>query len=307
MYTKLICWIGCSWILLLTACTTTPSEKNKRPTIVTTTGMLADAARSIMGETADVIALMGPGVDPHMYKATEGDLQKLTSADVIIYNGLHLEGKMSEVLHALEKKNPSVYAFTNGIPSTKWRVLDATAQIYDPHVWFDVALWNEGVKALTVFLITKFPSDSVAIQRRSLDYQNQLDQLHVRILRQLDSIPVAQRVLITAHDAFGYFGQAYHIEVRGLQGISTVADFGLNDVSQLVQYITSRKIKAVFIESSISEQSIRAVVEGCTAKGHPITIGGTLYSDAMGSAGTPAGTYIGMVEHNVHTICQALR
>ncbi|MFN8415321.1 MAG: zinc ABC transporter substrate-binding protein [Cytophagaceae bacterium] len=307
MYTKYSIVAWCCLLFSLVACESTSTKKQGRPVIVTTTGMIADAVKEIMGDSAEVIALMGPGVDPHLYKATEGDLKRLTDADLIVYNGLHLEGKMSEVLHQLEKDKNKVYALSNGISNAQLRMLDSAAQIYDPHIWFDVALWNQSLQGLTKYLTQRFPEDSAYIQARYTAYQTRLQSLHDETKARIDSIPMSQRVLITAHDAFGYFGRAYHIEVRGLQGISTVSDFGLNEVSNLVNFICDRKIKAVFVETSVSEQSIKAVVEGCMAKGHQVVIGGALYSDAMGAAGTEEGTYIGMVRKNVQTISQALK
>jgi manganese/zinc/iron transport system substrate-binding protein len=274
--------------------------------IVTTTGMIGDAVKNIVGDSAEVISLMGPGVDPHLYKATQGDLERLQKADIIIYNGIHLEGKMSEMLEKMASKKP-VIAMSDGIATDKLRLLDANAKVYDPHIWFDVALWKTAVSAMANSLIEKEPRLKVIVATNTPFYVAQLDSLDIEVKTNMESIPVAQRVLITAHDAFGYFGLAYHTEVKGLQGISTVSDFGLNDVTQLVNLIVDRKIKSVFIETSVSDQSIKAVLDGCRQKGHNIAIGGTLYSDAMGESGTAEGTYIGMVRKNVATIVAALK
>jgi len=306
---KLICYIFPA--LFLFSC----SEKNNsaehagttnKPLIVTTTGMIADAVQNLVGSNAEVIALMGPGVDPHLYKATQGDLERLQHADVIIYNGIHLEGKMSEILEKLTSKK-IVLAMSNGIPKEKLRLLDVNAQVYDPHIWFDVALWKEAVAAMAKELASKYPALKKDIEHNSITYLQKLDSLHLQVKTAMATIPKPQRVLITAHDAFGYFGLAYDTEVKGLQGISTVSDFGLNDVTQLVNFIVEHKIKSVFVETSVSDQSIKAVLDGCRQKGHNIAIGGTLYSDAMGTAGTPEGTYIGMVHKNVTTIVAALK
>lgn len=284
----------------------TTSNKPHKPLIVTTTGMIGDAVKNLVGDSADVISLMGPGVDPHLYKATQGDLERLQQADVIVYNGIHLEGKMSEILEKLAAKK-IVIAMGDGISKDKLRILDATAQVYDPHIWFDVALWKEAVAAMAQTLAAKQPALAATINKNSGTYLTQLDSLHAEVKANMASIPKAQRVLITAHDAFGYFGLAYDTEVRGLQGISTVSDFGLNDVTQLVNLIVERKIKSVFVETSVSDQSIKAVLDGCRQKGHNIAIGGTLFSDAMGAADTPEGTYQGMVRKNVATIVAALK
>ncbi|ABG59291.1 metal ABC transporter solute-binding protein, Zn/Mn family [Cytophaga hutchinsonii] len=282
------------------------ASDTQKPVIVTTTGMIGDAVKNLVGDRAEVIPLMGPGVDPHLYKATQGDLERLQNADVIVYNGIHLEGKMSEILEKLASKKV-VIAMSDGISTNKLRLLDAGSKVYDPHIWFDVALWKDAVAALAKTLAEKQPALEETISKNSIVYLMQLDSLHQDVKKQMAEIPKAQRVLITAHDAFGYFGLAYDTEVKGLQGISTVSDFGLNDVTQLVNLIVERKIKSVFVETSVSDQSIKAVLDGCRQKGHNIAIGGTLFSDAMGAAGTPEVTYEGMVRKNVATIVAALK
>jgi len=295
-------------LLLLISCSkSTPSEKQSNKLfIVTTTGMIGDAVKNIVGDQADVISLMGPGVDPHLYKATQGDLERLQKADVIVYNGIHLEGKMSEILEKLASKK-IVIAMSDGISKSRLRLLDKKAQVYDPHIWFDVSLWKDAVEAMAKTLSLKIPSFATEIYKHTPLYLTALDSLNTEVKNKMAQIPKTQRVLITAHDAFGYFGLAYDTEVRGLQGISTVSDFGLNDVTQLVNLIVDRKIKSVFVETSVSDQSIRAVLDGCRQKGQNIEIGGTLFSDAMGAANTPEGTYIGMVRKNVITIVAALK
>jgi manganese/zinc/iron transport system substrate-binding protein len=260
----------------------------------------------VAGDRADVIALMGPGVDPHLYKATQGDLQKLTDADVIFYNGLHLEGKMGEVLEKLGKTKP-VIAISNEIPDSLLRAIPGFQGTHDPHIWFDVKLWEYAVRSVSDFLQKHDPTHAAEYRENGSRYTTQLDSLHEAVKKSVLEIPEEQRVLITAHDAFGYFGDAYRVHVRGLQGISTVSEFGLRDVTELVNFIISRKIKAIFVETSVSKKSIEAVVEGCRDKGWDVKIGGSLYSDAMGPAGTPDGTYVGMVNANVKTIVDALK
>ena len=277
----------------------------ERIKIVATTGMIADAVQNIAGDHADVIALMGPGVDPHLYKATQGDLQLLTDAHVIFYNGLHLEGKMGEVFGKLGRMKP-VIAVGEEIPKDRLRKVAGFQGTYDPHIWFDVNLWKEAVKAISRFLQDYDTAHREDYETRSRKYLQQLDSLDSAVRESIVEIPVTQRVLITAHDAFGYFGDAYEIEVRGLQGISTLSEFGLRDVTDLVDYILERKVKAIFVETSVSGKSIEAVVEGCRQKGWDVKIGGKLFSDAMGAAGTPEGTYIGMVHANVKTIAESL-
>ena len=281
-------------------------DPNKKIRIVATTGMILDAVENIAGEHADVVALMGPGVDPHLYKATHGDLERLTEADVIFYNGLHLEGKMGEVFEKLSRIKP-VVAVAENIPEERLRKVPGFQGAYDPHIWFDVRLWAEAAKGISAFLQEYDSVHRDEYRERSEIYLKKLDSLDAAVKTSLQQIPATQRVLITAHDAFGYFGDAYDIEVRGLQGISTLSEFGLRDVTDLVNFIISRKVKAIFVETSVSQKSIEAVMEGCREKGWAVKIGGSLFSDAMGNAGTREGTYVGMVNANVRTIVESLR
>jgi manganese/zinc/iron transport system substrate-binding protein len=283
-----------------------PVPEGRKMYVVTTTGILADAVKEITGDAAIVEGVMGSGVDPHLYKATQGDLQKLTDADLIVYNGLHLEGKMGEVLGKLDRFK-TVVAAAEELPDTRLLQSADYADSHDPHVWFDVSLWQLVVEHLAGELQKKDPKNAKLYARNAAAYLQELKDLHEYTNQAVASIPKSQRILITAHDAFGYFGKAYDIEVRGLQGISTVSEFGLQDVSSLVNFIVQQKIKAVFVESSVSPKAIEAVVIGSRKKGHKIRIGGTLYSDALGEAGTPEGTYTGMVKHNVNNIVSALK
>jgi manganese/zinc/iron transport system substrate-binding protein len=295
-------------IFLLSACGSKGSGTpgNGKLKIVTTTGMIQDAVKNVAGEHADVIALMGPGVDPHLYKATQGDLQKLTDADIVFYNGLHLEGKMGEVLEKLGKTKP-VIAISSEIPDSLLRAVPGFQGTHDPHIWFDVQLWEHAVRSVSNFLQKHDSVNADEYRDNGNRYITKLDSLHAAVKKSVLQIPEEQRVLITAHDAFGYFGDAYKVHVRGLQGISTVSEFGLRDVTELVNFIISRKIKAIFVETSVSKKSIEAVVEGCHDKGWDVKIGGSLYSDAMGQAGTSEGSYVGMVNANVKTIVDALK
>lgn len=281
--------------------------------IVTTTGMIGDVVKNIVGDKANVASLMGPGVDPHLYKATQGDLKRITEADVIFYNGLFLEGKMEEILLKLAKKKP-VFAISEKMP--KSRFIDynigkkeerKSKQIFDPHIWFDVDLWSNSVDVILEKMKAQDAKNEAYYTKNAANYKRTLKNLHTESQQKIASIPKAQRLLITSHDAFGYFGKAYDIEVNALQGISTVTEFGLKDVSNLVNMIIDRDIKSVFIESSVAAKPLEAVIEGCQKKGRDVRIGGTLYSDAMGEDGTPAGTYVGMVKHNVNTITGALK
>lgn len=303
------------WLLLVLAlglagCRVQEQSRKPGPLrLVATTGMIGDALHNI-APRAEVVTLMGPGVDPHLYKATQGDLERLLTADMVVYNGLHLEGKMAEVLAKLGRWKPT-YALGEH-PALEPQLLypENSQGQHDPHIWFDVRLWRNAVAhtgeavALRDSLIGG--RNSAAIRQATAQYCAQLDSLDQWVRATLAQIPPERRILVTAHDAFGYFGHAYQIEVRGLQGISTVAEAGLRNVNDLVDLLVTRRIPALFVESSVSPQAIAAVVAGCRARGHDVRIGGTLYSDAMGNAGTPAGNYIGMVTANVRVIAGAL-
>ncbi|MEQ8703702.1 MAG: zinc ABC transporter substrate-binding protein [Phaeodactylibacter sp.] len=296
-------------LVLLYSCGAPPAASDAaggKLRVVATTGMIADALENIAGEYARVDVLMGPGVDPHLYKATQGDLKRLTEADAIFYNGLHLEGKMGEVLEKLARLKP-VVAVADQLP--KPDLINSTdyASAYDPHVWFDISLWSKVAGIIGEEMGRIDPAHQTAYEDNARQYQKKLNELHLWVASEIQNIPEKQRVLITAHDAFEYFGRAYGIEVRGLQGISTVSEFGLRDVTELVDFIASRKIKAVFVESSVPAKSLEAVVEGVEQRGHSTKIGGMLFSDAMGAEQTEAGTYPGMVRANVRTIVSALR
>lgn len=295
-------------ITLIASTSCQPKEKVRdgKLKVVTTTGMIYDAVINIAGKQVEAKALMGPGVDPHLYKATQGDLKKLQNADLIFYNGLHLEGKMGEVFEKLGRIKP-VKAISSDIPDSLFRASELYPGTFDPHIWFDVSLWKEAVRNVHRNLVLSDEANKLIYDKNAQRFLQSLDSLHLEVMRSISSIPENQRMLITAHDAFGYFGDAYRIEVTGLQGISTLSEPGLKDVADLVGLITTNKIKAVFIETSVSEKAINAVVEGCRKKGHDVKIGGSLYSDAMGPFEKPEGTYIGMVHANVQTIVNALK
>lgn len=271
--------------------------------IVTTTGMIADLTKNIGGQHVEVTALMGSGVDPHLYKATQGDLRRLSRADIILYNGLHLEGKMQEIFEKMARKKP-VFAVSSLIPQSQLRQL---GNFYDPHIWFDLSLWQQAGQRVLQILQQQDPKNRQAYADNARVYLDEMQQLHQWIKSQIQSIPKTQRILITAHDAFGYFGRAYGMQVAGLQGISTVSEFGLQDIKQLKDIIVKNQIKAVFVESSVSPRFIQSLVAGVKAEGHDLSIGGELYSDAMGQTNTPTGHYFGMVKHNVNTIVNALK
>lgn len=259
----------------------------------------------LTGPHAQVITLMGPGVDPHLYKTTQGDLARLTEADVVFYNGLHLEGKMVELLADMAKRRPCV-ALAERLPADSLRHAPEFPAAHDPHVWFDILLWKQVAGAAAEELIRLDSAHAKHYLQRLAVYTARLDSLHHWVQDTLGAIAPDQRVLITAHDAFGYLGRRYGLEVRGLQGLSTQADFGLRDVANMVDFVVKRRLPALFIESSVSPRSIESVLEGCRARGHTVSLGGSLYSDALGPTGSGADSYCGMVTANVRTLVQAL-
>lgn len=272
--------------------------------VVCTTGMVADLARNVGGQHVQVVALMGPGVDPHLYKSSPADVGQLNRADIIFYSGLHLEGKLGDLLGRMGAKKPTV-AVAERIADDK--ILHDEHGAHDPHVWFDVSLWSEAAAAVRDALAEFDPPHAVNYRDACETYQSRLAELHAHAQTELASVSDDHRVLVTAHDAFRYFGRAYQVEVRGIQGISTDSEAGVREVKELIDFLVERKIKAVFVETSVANQNIHSLIEGCAARGHEITIGGTLFSDAMGDEGTPEGTYEGMVGHNVKTIVKALK
>jgi manganese/zinc/iron transport system substrate-binding protein len=275
--------------------------------VLTTTGMIADTIQNVGGDKVAVSALMGPGVDPHLYKASAGDIHRISSAGAIFYNGLMLEGKMATLMEKIKRSGKAVFAVGEALDSDMLLENQEYSGHPDPHIWFDVAMWWQTVDYVAEALVSVDPDNADVYRGNAESYKQKLAELDDYCRESINSIPADQRVMITAHDAFGYFGRAYGIEVHGLQGINTSSEYGIRDVQRLVDLIVSHKIRAVFVESSVPRRSIEAVVEGCRAQGHDIAIGGELFSDALGEAGTAEATYIGMVRHNVDTIVKALR
>jgi len=273
--------------------------------VVTTTGMIADAVKNVGGERIDVIALMGPGVDPHLYKASEGDVNRMSGADIIFYNGLHLEGKMTEIFERLRNRKTTV-AIGEKIQKQDLLAPPEFEGNYDPHIWFDVSLWLKAISAIYETL-TEMDSTHRQIYSDNFNqYQSELTDLHRYVLERASQVQPDQRVLVTAHDAFNYFGRAYGFEVRGLQGISTATEAGTADIQNLAEFIVARRIPAIFVESSVPPRSIEALKAAVESRKFNVRIGGNLFSDAMGDAGTPQGNYVGMVRHNIDTIVNAL-
>ncbi len=270
-----------------------------------TVGMVADIVRSVGGQHVQVQQIMGSGVDPHLYKPTRDDVAKIMGADMVFYSGLLLEGKMSDTLVKVARRRP-VYAVTELIDSQFLLEPDDFAGHQDPHVWMDVSAWSKCVDA-TAEALAQFDSEHAAdYQANAKQYKQRLAELHQYGRKSIATIPPESRILITSHDAFNYFGRAYGLEVMGIQGISTESEAGLQRVNELVDLIVSRKVPAVFVESSVSRRSIEAIVEGARSRGYDLKIGGELYSDAMGKKGTYEGTYIGMLDHNITVVTRAL-
>lgn len=279
---------------------------SRRLRVVATTGMITDIVRQVGGERVAVTGLMGPGVDPHLYKASEGNVILLAEADVVFYNGLHLEGKMAEVFEKMRGRIPTV-AVTDGIDRDLLLRPPEFEGAYDPHVWFDVTLWMKAVEGVAAALEEIDPAHAEGYRNRAGAYLEKLAGLHEYVKKRAEEVPPGSRVLITAHDAFNYFGRAYRFEVRGLQGVSTVTEAGTGDIRALALLIVERRIPAVFVETSISPRAIQALQEAVADRGYTVSIGGGLYSDALGDPGTPEGTYVGMVRHNIDTIVDALK
>ncbi len=274
--------------------------------VVATTSVVADLARNVGGERVRVTALMGPGVDPHLFKASEGDVTRMGGADLILYGGLHLEGRMSEVLERLSERGVPCVAVTSGLPPDRL-IWSGPGETPDPHVWHDVVLWMEAARSVRDALSRVDPAGADGYAARCDAYLAELARLDGEIRDRLRAIPRERRVLVTAHDAFAYFGRAYDVEVRGIQGISTVAEAGVRDIREVADLIARRRIPAIFVESSVSPRVIEALQAAAGARGFEVAIGDALLSDALGDPGTPEGTYVGMIRHNVAAIVRGLR
>ncbi len=295
--------------LVLIGCSTTTSEQNNEDStketiqVVTTIAQIGEPMQIIGGNRVEVTSLMGPGVDPHLYQATQGDITTLQNADIIFYNGLHLEGNLGEIFDKLNETKP-VFAIGDSIDES--RLLKDEEGAIDPHIWFDLEIWEDALESATENLKEFSPDDASYFEENKQDYFSKIDELKAEAIEKMASIPVEQRILVTAHDAFGYFGRMYDIEVVGLQGLSTEDEVGISDIQSTVDLLHEKKVPSVFVESSINQNSIKAVIEGAAKKGMDVSLGGELFSDAMGQAGTEEGTYLGMYRHNVKTVYDGL-
>jgi manganese/zinc/iron transport system substrate-binding protein len=273
--------------------------------VVATTGQIHDAVANIVGDAANLTGMFGPGVDPHLYVPTESDVSLLGRADVIFYNGLHLEAQMTRVLDQMAQRGVTVVAVGDALPEERLLSWDSNYP-HDPHIWNDPELWSLGVEAIRDTLVEADPANADLYRQNAKAYLAGIAETHAYVKAQAEQIPAEQRIMITAHDAFGYFARAYGFEVRGLQGISTESEAGTADVQELVDFIVSRKAPAIFVETSVSPRNIEAVQAAVKARGFEVNIGGQLYSDALGDPGTPEGTYAGMLRHNIDTLVNAL-
>lgn len=273
--------------------------------VSTTVGMVTDIVRAVAGDKAAVQGIIGQGVDPHLYKPTRDDISAMMGADVVFYSGLLLEGKMTDSLVRIAK-NKAVCAVTEKIDAAYLLEPDGAAGHADPHVWMDAGAWSQAVQAVADELAAFDPDNADYYKENAQSYQKQLAELDAYGKRVMATIPESQRVLITSHDAFNYFGRAYGIRVMGVQGVSTESEAALSHINELVDHIVSHKVQAIFIETTVNPKNIRAIIEGAKGRGYELKIGGELFSDAMGKPGTYEGTYVGMLDHNLTTVVRAL-
>lgn len=292
--------------IFLFACTDSGETSNKL-NIVTTTTMITDLVNNIGGDKVTVQGLMGSGVDPHLYKASEGDVNKLAHADIIFYGGLHLEGKLVDVFEKMGSRNIETIAVSDGLDQKTLIGSINFASNYDPHIWFDVDYWAQITKYVADKLSDASPENADFFHENAKKYEAELMALKEDLKETISTLPEEKRILVTAHDAFNYFGRAFGFNVVGLQGLSTATEAGVQDVQKLSAFIIENDVKAIFIESSVPKRTIEALQAAVKSKGHDVAIGGTLYSDALGNAGTEEGTYIGMFRYNVNTIVNALK
>ncbi len=291
---------------LLASCAAEQSQSEiDKLNVVVTTGMISDAVRQVGSEHVSVKALMGPGIDPHTYKATQQDVKALMDADIVFYHGLNLEGKMIEAIEKMGSEKP-VVAVTAGLDRSNLLKDPEAAEYYDPHVWFDVSLWSLVIDEIAVQLAAADENNRASYEENARIYKEELAKLDDQIKKSMAAIPKDQRVLITAHDAFAYFGRAYEVEVVALQGISTDAEYSVRDVQSLVELIDERNVSTIFTETSVSDRALKAVLEGAKKRGIDVRFGDPLYSDSLGAADSPAATYTGMLKSNVQAITDGL-
>ncbi len=294
-------------VLITIGCKTSEKKQNGKLNVVTTTTMITDLIKNIGGNKIEVNGLMGAGVDPHLYKASEGDVSKLFNADVVIYNGLHLEGKLEEVFEKMQHQNKKTIVISDVIDKKNLIGSELFASNYDPHIWFDITNWTKITSYVTNKLAEIDIKNASFYKENAKIYLEKLQELNKQVATKINELPQEKRILVTAHDAFNYFGRQHKFNVVGLQGLSTATEAGVQDVQKLAKFIIDNKVKAIFVESSVPKRTIEALQAAVKSKNQEVVIGGTLYSDALGSAGTIEGTYIGMYNANVNTIVNALK
>jgi len=282
-------------------------ESNEKLNVVTTTTMITDLLQNIGGDAINVVGLMGSGVDPHLYKASEGDVTKLVNADIVFYGGLHLEGKLVSVFEKMEKTNKRTVAVSDALDEKELIGSEYFASNYDPHIWFNVAFWKQITTYVAEELKKADAKNAAIYEKNSNIYIEKLNTLDETIKATINQLPIEKRILVTAHDAFNYFGKSYGFQVVGLQGLSTATEAGVQDVQELSKFIIEKQVKSIFVESSVPKRTIEALQASVQSTGYNVTIGGTLFSDALGDKGTAEGTYIGMFTYNVTTIVTALK
>lgn len=282
-------------------------KDTKQFNVVTTTSMITDLVKNIGGKHINTQGLMGSGVDPHLYKASEGDVTKLANANLIFYNGLHLEGKLVDVFEKMKHRNIKTIALAETLDKSTLIGSDYFKSNYDPHIWFNIGYWKQITQLVVKTLSEALPEQKASFETNGQNYIKKLNALEVTVNNAINTLPKKERILVTAHDAFNYFGKTYNFEVIGLQGLSTATEAGVKDVQKLSAFIIDKKVKAIFVESSVPKRTIEALQAAVKSKGHNVIIGGTLYSDALGNAGSEEGTYIGMFTYNVNTIINALK
>jgi manganese/zinc/iron transport system substrate-binding protein len=293
--------------IIIFSCKNESKPKNGKLNVVTTTSMITDLVQNIGSDKINLQGLMGSGVDPHLYKASEGDVTKLVNADVIFYNGVHLEGKLVEVFEKMSHQNMKTIAIVDGLDKSTLIGSELFQGNYDPHIWFNIDYWEQATTFIVAKLSAELPEHKTEFEANGATYLQKLKILKTKMISIIETLPKEKRILVTAHDAFSYFGRAFEFEVVGLQGLSTATEAGVQDVQKLAAFIIDKNVKAIFVESSVPKRTIEALQAAVNSKGHNVQIGGTLYSDALGNAGTIEGTYIGMFEYNVNTIVNALK
>ena len=283
------------------------TKKNGKLQVVTTTTMITDLVKNIGGDKIDIQGLMGAGVDPHLYKASAGDVSKFFNADVIVYNGLHLEGKLEDVFEKMRQQNKQTIAASDALDTATLIGSEYFASNYDPHIWFSITNWEIITQYITDKLCELDVENATTYKENAANYLKTLASLKIAITEEVNSLPIEKRILVTAHDAFNYFGKQFQFNVVGLQGLSTATEAGVKDVQRLASFIEEKNVKAIFVESSVPKRTVEALQEAVRAKGKEVVIGGTLYSDALGSKGTADATYVGMYKHNVNIIVSSLK